>query len=251
MNSNPRRTDVDDRSRNSPGRADAWTDHKTVPMPAVETTCDGEELASENSDRGHLFEEMRELSSLGDEHTESERDTLVGSLLDEMQQALEWSEAKRQAQQDDVERLRTALRSSEDALASAEEAFKETAARLKKNLEKGSESVLINLLTELMPVADETKRAMMEVKTSNEPEKIVRAVRKVDRGLALALASVGFCPYSARVEPHDSELHEVVEEVICDTQLPGTILNVYRPGYVFRGRVLRRAQVAVASRSTK
>ena len=57
-----------------------------------------------------------------------------------------------------------------------------------------------------------------------------------------------------RVEPvgqhFDPHLHQAVESTETDEAEDGTILQVYQPGYVFHGRVLRPAMVRVAVHAT-
>jgi molecular chaperone GrpE len=57
-----------------------------------------------------------------------------------------------------------------------------------------------------------------------------------------------------RVEPvgqhFDPHLHQAVESTETDEAEDGTILQVYQPGYVFHGRVLRPAMVRVAVNAT-
>jgi molecular chaperone GrpE len=57
-----------------------------------------------------------------------------------------------------------------------------------------------------------------------------------------------------RVEPvgqhFDPHLHQAVERTETDEADDGTILQVYQPGYVFHGRVLRPAMVRVAVHAT-
>ena len=54
-------------------------------------------------------------------------------------------------------------------------------------------------------------------------------------------------PLGQRFDPH---LHQAMDRVETDEAEDGTILQVYQPGYVFHGRVLRPAMVRVAVHAT-
>ena len=53
-------------------------------------------------------------------------------------------------------------------------------------------------------------------------------------------------PIDARGAAFDPELHEAVAQRSAQDQPQGSVLEVVVPGYRFRGRVLRHAQVVVA-----
>jgi molecular chaperone GrpE len=46
--------------------------------------------------------------------------------------------------------------------------------------------------------------------------------------------------------PFDPHLHEAVAQVEATDVAQDTVIQVYRPGYMYNGRVLRAAQVQVA-----
>jgi molecular chaperone GrpE len=60
------------------------------------------------------------------------------------------------------------------------------------------------------------------------------------------LAKEGLEPIDAKGAIFDPELHEAVAQHPSEKEPPGTVLEVIVPGYRFRGRVLRHAQVVVA-----
>ena len=60
------------------------------------------------------------------------------------------------------------------------------------------------------------------------------------------LEKEGLEPIMARAAAFDPELHEAVAQHSSEDQPPGSVLEVVVPGYRFRGRVLRHAQVVVA-----
>ena len=62
------------------------------------------------------------------------------------------------------------------------------------------------------------------------------------RGLGLS-ASI------RRGKPFDPHLHQAVDRAETTEHPDGTVLEVYQPGYIYHGRVLRPAMVRVAVHS--
>ena len=56
----------------------------------------------------------------------------------------------------------------------------------------------------------------------------------------------GLEPVACQDREYDPELMEVVEVVADAGRPPGTVVEVVRPGYLWRGKVFRFAQVKVA-----
>jgi molecular chaperone GrpE (heat shock protein) len=222
---------------------ESFSDHRTVQMPAIDPIAENEHV--EESDIWDLEDQfigISENAELGDEWTVEDVDTEAVVALSEAQRTLQALDCERRD-------LRSKLAVTTAELAKAQEALsKSTAARtaLEASHKNTEFTAITELLTELMPVVDTTNRAMRLIEDSTCDEELTRAVRKVDRGLILSLATVGFHPFSAKVQPYDAVLHEIVEHVVSEVVAPGTVVDLYRFGYFFRGQVMRKAQVVVA-----
>ena len=68
------------------------------------------------------------------------------------------------------------------------------------------------------------------------------SLRRVER----LLPTFGLEPVACQDREYDPELMEVVEVVADAGRPPGTVVEVVRPGYLWRGKVFRFAQVKVA-----
>jgi molecular chaperone GrpE len=108
-----------------------------------------------------------------------------------------------------------------------------------------------NLIKELLPTVDNLERALGHARTAGGEEG-TRALREgvelTFRSLLAALENVGVVRVEAEGKEFDPQVHEAVQRVPTDAAPPGRILEVLQPGYALKGRLLRPALVAVASK---
>jgi molecular chaperone GrpE len=102
-----------------------------------------------------------------------------------------------------------------------------------------------SLVRNLLPVLDDIDRAVAASK-GREGDAFHSGLLMIRDRLWQILEKEGLEPVDARGAPFDPELHEAVAQRPSDDQPQGTVLEVVVPGYRFRGRVLRHAQVVVA-----
>ena len=104
------------------------------------------------------------------------------------------------------------------------------------------------LLTKLLPILDDLERALAAAPPEMHTHPWVQGLLLVARRLKTQLDQLGIHQFGASGESFDPHKHEAImtEE---RTDVPeGTILHIARPGYILGDRVLRPAQVSVASR---
>lgn len=102
------------------------------------------------------------------------------------------------------------------------------------------------LLAALLPALDNLTRALAHVPEDSE-DGLASGLRLTLRQLEEALKSQGVEQISAVGEQFDPRLHEAVATVSQEGAAAGTVVAEYRPGYRILDRVVRPAQVAVAS----
>jgi len=96
---------------------------------------------------------------------------------------------------------------------------------------------------ELLPVLDDFERAL---RTESADRDYARGVELIYQRMVEILKRLGLEPISCQGEKFDPHLHEAVEMTPSDEVEDHTILEEYRRGYNFRGRLLRPAMVRVA-----
>jgi molecular chaperone GrpE len=102
-----------------------------------------------------------------------------------------------------------------------------------------------NLVRSILPVLDDIDRALAASK-DREGDPIRSGVQLIRERLWKTLEREGLEAIEALGAPFDPELHDAVSQQPGGAKPPGTVLEVVVPGYRFKGRVLRHAQVVVA-----
>ncbi|HVS08492.1 MAG TPA: nucleotide exchange factor GrpE, partial [Planctomycetota bacterium] len=117
--------------------------------------------------------------------------------------------------------------------------------RAQADLDSALQRSLRPLLESLLLVVDHLDMALAAPQESDESRNLARGVRLTRDQLLRALAQEGVqpIPQSGRFDP---ALHDAVATEGRDDLEPGTVVGTVRPGYTWRGQVLRHAHVKVA-----
>jgi molecular chaperone GrpE len=100
---------------------------------------------------------------------------------------------------------------------------------------------------ELMPALDGLELALQAVEQDAAHAEIAKGFRLVQSELAKALGRVGIQAFSPEGETFDPTEHEAMTQMAFDGVEPGTVAQVYQPGYRLNGTILRPARVVVAA----
>ena len=114
--------------------------------------------------------------------------------------------------------------------------------RMQKRREDEQQRATEDLVTRLLDVRDNLKRALDQDEDTDIRGGVESTLRQFDDELAQENVEVIEPEPSEDVDPHR---HEVLVRVDSD-QPEGTIADVHRPGYVMADSVLREAQVTVS-----
>jgi molecular chaperone GrpE len=121
--------------------------------------------------------------------------------------------------------------------------------RIERERAEDSKRYTARMIEALIPIIDGFEHALA---AHREPayENYRKGFELIYKQLLDNLAKLGV----ERVEPvgqhFDTHLHQAVDRTETNDAEDGTILQVYQPGYVFHGRVLRPAMVRVAVHAT-
>jgi len=102
-----------------------------------------------------------------------------------------------------------------------------------------------SLVRNLLPVLDDLDRAI-EASKDRKGDAFHSGLLLIRNRLWQILEKEGLEPIDARGAVFDPELHEAVAQRPSEEHPQGSVLEVVVPGYRFRGRVVRHAQVVVA-----
>jgi molecular chaperone GrpE len=105
------------------------------------------------------------------------------------------------------------------------------------------------LVRELLPALDNLDRALAaaESQPENADHHLTDGIRLVQREMLAALDRVGIVQDAPHGKAFDPHRHEAVAQQPAEGAEPGTVIEVYQPGYLLGDEVLRAAKVVVAS----
>ncbi|MCI5057915.1 MAG: nucleotide exchange factor GrpE [Flavobacteriales bacterium] len=103
-----------------------------------------------------------------------------------------------------------------------------------------------DLMRELLPILDDTERAINTNKDSNDLESIKQGFQLLNQKLSNTLKSKGLKEMQAKEETFDPELHEAITKIPApDKKLKGKVVDVIEKGYYLNETVIRYAKVVV------
>ena len=117
--------------------------------------------------------------------------------------------------------------------------------RMEKEMKEAGESLARTLVIKLLTVQDEMELAVKHAQKGKSGGEVIEGLGMVKRNLEAALESVGVERIESIGMPFDPSLHEAVEKVQGKTPGKDVVLEEVRPGYTFRGQLLRPSMVKV------
>jgi molecular chaperone GrpE len=102
------------------------------------------------------------------------------------------------------------------------------------------------LLTDLLPLSDQCNHALASISDADDVQSVARGVEMILGQLDAFMQRYGIRELNPHGEEFDPQLHEAVEAVPTDEVAPNTIVEVVRPGYMLKDRLLRPPKVRVA-----
>src|SRR5467141_4375116 len=117
--------------------------------------------------------------------------------------------------------------------------------RIEKERAEDSKRYTARVVEALIPVIDGFEHALAAHREA-EYENYRKGFELIYKQLLDHLAKLGVERLDPVGKPFDPHLHQAVDRAETKDHEDGTILQVFQPGYVFHGRVLRPAMVRVA-----
>jgi molecular chaperone GrpE len=117
---------------------------------------------------------------------------------------------------------------------------------------EASTQVKSSTLIEFLPILDACERALDSFKENNDGHDLVNKYREgvelLYKQLGNTLNRLGVVPLEAKGSKFDPNLHEALTHLETQEFEDNTVIEELRRGYLFKNRLLRPAQVVVASR---
>jgi len=117
--------------------------------------------------------------------------------------------------------------------------------RVEKERFEDSKRATARVIESLIPIIDGFEHALAAHREA-EYESYRKGFELIYKQLLDNLVKLGAERIDPLGKPFDPHLHQAVDRAETSDHADGTILQVFQPGYVFHGRVLRPAMVRVA-----
>jgi molecular chaperone GrpE len=121
--------------------------------------------------------------------------------------------------------------------------------RIERERAEDSKRYTARTIEALIPIVDSFENALAAHREATY-ENYRKGFELIYKQLLDNLAKLGVERIEPVGQPFDPHLHQAVDRTETDDEKDGTILQVYQPGYVFHGRVLRPAMARVAVHAT-
>jgi molecular chaperone GrpE len=117
--------------------------------------------------------------------------------------------------------------------------------RIEKERAEDSRRATARVIEGIIPIIDGFEQALA-VHRDSAYENYRKGFELIYRQLLENVSKLGAERIDPLGKPFDPHLHQAMDRTESTEQADGTILQVFQPGYVFHGRVLRPAMVRVA-----
>jgi len=158
--------------------------------------------------------------------------------------------AAEEASRDEAEakRLATELEDMRQTLVRHQADFANFRKRAEKENREAGQRATARVIEQLIPVIDSFEHALAAHREA-EYEGYRKGFELIYKQLLDNLARLGAQRMEPLGQPFDPHLHQAVDRTETTDHPDGTVLEVFQPGYVYHGRVLRPAMVRVAVHS--
>ena len=145
----------------------------------------------------------------------------------------------------DVAKLATDLEDLRNTLLRRQADFDNYKKRIERERAEDSKRATARVLEGLIPVIDGFEHALAAHREA-EYESYRRGFELIYKQLLDNVAKLGAERLEPVGKPFDPHLHQAMDRTETMEHPDGTVLQVFQPGYLFHGRVLRPAMVRVA-----
>jgi molecular chaperone GrpE len=152
--------------------------------------------------------------------------------------------------QADVNPLEAEIAALKDQLLRALAETENVRRRMEREREDTAKFAISKFAQNLLPVADNLRRAIEAVPVDQHDnelvKKVIEGIEATERTLLQAFEKSDIKQIDAMGKVFDANFHEVMVELEYPDQKPGTVMQLFETGYMISDRLLRPARVAIA-----
>ena len=119
--------------------------------------------------------------------------------------------------------------------------------RMQREREDAHKFAAVNTIEKILPAIDNFDFAKKSIKEDTDFSEIIKSIEMLKAQLLMSMQSVGLeeIDVSGKFNP---EFHEALSQIIDPEKEEDTIVEVIKPGYKFKDKVIRVASVVVSSK---
>lgn len=185
----------------------------------------GEPPPEDSTDEESEEEVKVEIVAENDEEQERDSSEQLQARIDELEPALEEARAYALRAHAETENVRR---------------------RMDRELEKAHKYALSDFAQALLSPLDTFDIALQSAKDSEVSDQVIQGFELSVKSLADALAKFGIVSFDPHGEVFDPDKHKAMTYVPHPDAEPGSVIEVFRKGYLLHDRLIRGAEVVVA-----
>ena len=198
---------------------------KKTPPDSDSPEVKDDPLPEDSTDEESEAEVTVEIVSEGDEEQEQANFEHLQARIDELEPALEEARAYALRAHAETENVRR---------------------RMDRELEKAHKYALSDFAQALLSPLDTFDIALQSAKDSDVSDQVIQGFELSVKSLADTLEKFGIVSFDPHGEVFDPEKHKAMTYVPHPDAEPGSVIEVFRKGYLLHDRLIRGAEVVVA-----
>ncbi len=175
--------------------------------------------------------------------------------VDPNQNEPEEGQPEAEMQTDAHEALEAEMAKLKDQLLRALAETENVRRRMEREREDTAKFAISKFAQNLLPVADNLRRAIEAVPVDQHDnelvKKVIEGIESTERSMLQAFEKAGIVQIDAMGKPFDANFHEVMVEMDYPDKVPGTVMQLFETGYMISDRLLRPARVGIAKGGTR
>jgi len=144
---------------------------------------------------------------------------------------------------DEVGRLQAEVADLKDQLLRKRADFENYRRRVDRDRQQASSDATAEMIRDLVPTLDNLERALQ---AGGSEASVREGVALIQREMVSLLEARGMVLEDPTGKPFDPERHQALSQESVPSAPPGSVVETFRKGYLFRDRLLRPALVKVA-----
>lgn len=149
---------------------------------------------------------------------------------------------------DSVESLRAERDELKEKLLRAQAEAANISKRLHQHHGEALKHAANDVVRGLLPVLDNLERSVEGLKAARVDAPLTQGIQLIADQFLKALRDQGVEPIATKGTHFDPNLHEALSSDPTSREPAGTVIEVFQPGYVMNGRVVRPAKVVISAR---